>query len=711
MKNLLFILCLFGVVSSLAQSHGITYQAVLIAETDQELPGIDVPGSIMPNRSIELRFSIRGSGGVIYQERQQTTTDDYGLINLVIGEGEVTAQSPTSFVDIDWDGRPMSLVVEIDLQEGSGFKDFSEQALYFVPYAFHKDITTTGTLDVAGVTTLSSDLIADSDLHLSGEANIDGSMIIGSDLTVEGETSLAALSLDGNLTVAGITNLNDILSVNNNVPTFLSGTLEVEQAANFLATITAEGTATFNDLTTVNNNLMVSTDNASAIARFINSNSDGGDGIIIKLGKARTTLTPPSLPSVSTEMVTQMKNLLRCDIAAGDKITILGDIAIEGVTEDAQMVAGIIVGLGNSLIEIINDELGLPAGIPETDILLELLLAINGGGPTSGFCSGVGDCLIPDELVDPSEDEYLGGYLVLPAFTFPAIPEIDLSDFGVEAIDLEDPDFWGIPSLCLQDSGSPLSNQNEFISFLDANDSKMGSIRAVSVVNWTANYLNPTYLYNLKGALTSSVVDKKHARYHFKQEVSKMLFNYKDIGVEYSSGNGDYAEWLERELPEEVINPGEVVGVRGGKIAKDLTNAEQVMVVSHYPIVLGNMPDEKKLPYGNNVAFMGQVPVKVIGKVQSGDYIVGHTAIPGFARAIRPENITAEDLVLTVGRSWESSEDDGPKFINTVIGVHNGEYLKILQRFEQRLDASEARLQSLESKLDVLTDALIKTSN
>jgi len=41
--------------------------------------------------------------------------------------------------------------------------------------------------------------------------------------------------------------------------------------------------------------------------------------------------------------------------------------------------------------------------------------------------------------------------------------------------------------------------------------------------------------------------------------------------------------------------------------------------------------------------------------------------------------------------------------VNTVIGMHNGDYLNVLQRYESRMNSTEARLHSLESALENLT--------
>jgi hypothetical protein len=70
-----------------------------------------------------------------------------------------------------------------------------------------------------------------------------------------------------------------------------------------------------------------------------------------------------------------------------------------------------------------------------------------------------------------------------------------------------------------------------------------------------------------------------------------------EIGVEYSSGSGDYAEWLRRKPNERVHQYGEIVGIKGGLVSLNTQDADQVMVVSRRPIVLGNAPQPHQEKY------------------------------------------------------------------------------------------------------------------
>ncbi|QGY44426.1 hypothetical protein GM418_12375 [Maribellus comscasis] len=104
---------------------------------------------------------------------------------------------------------------------------------------------------------------------------------------------------------------------------------------------------------------------------------------------------------------------------------------------------------------------------------------------------------------------------------------------------------------------------------------------------------------------------------------------------------------------------------------------------------------------------MGQIPVKIIGPAQNGDYIVAKGEFPGYGVAVNPKKMTVDDFKLAVGRSWETNTASGPKMVNTVVGVHNGDYLNVFKQYEQRFKESEDRLQALESKIEILAGEIV----
>lgn len=178
--------------------------------------------------------------------------------------------------------------------------------------------------------------------------------------------------------------------------------------------------------------------------------------------------------------------------------------------------------------------------------------------------------------------------------------------------------------------------------------------------------------------------------------------NCKDGGVTYGSKGADYAEYLERANPSEEIKWGQVVGVRGGKISKTTAGAEQVMVVSRAPIVLGNQPNNGDTSAMEKVAFMGQVPVVVRGDVNAGDYLVASGLNDGSAVAVSPDALELDHLKRLVGRSWESSHGQIVSFVNTAIGINQQAAQHVLNRHAAKLGAIESDHESMKSKVESL---------
>ncbi len=117
-------------------------------------------------------------------------------------------------------------------------------------------------------------------------------------------------------------------------------------------------------------------------------------------------------------------------------------------------------------------------------------------------------------------------------------------------------------------------------------------------------------------------------------------------GVNYKSGSADFAEWIPRQNPDEIIAAGDIVGIAGGKVSRDLGKAEHVQVISTAPAFTGNDPGHDKQDQYALVSMMGQVPVKVAGAVIAGDYIVASGNNDGIGIAIAPDQMTPEDFKM-----------------------------------------------------------------
>jgi len=86
------------------QNQGVNYQAVARENN----------GDILSNTAVNLRFLIKSDspdGTTVYQETNSVSTNSYGLINLVIGEGSTEIGD---FGDIEWASSNHYLIVELN---------------------------------------------------------------------------------------------------------------------------------------------------------------------------------------------------------------------------------------------------------------------------------------------------------------------------------------------------------------------------------------------------------------------------------------------------------------------------------------------------------------------------------------------------------------------------------------------------------------------
>lgn len=168
------------------------------------------------------------------------------------------------------------------------------------------------------------------------------------------------------------------------------------------------------------------------------------------------------------------------------------------------------------------------------------------------------------------------------------------------------------------------------------------------------------------------------------------------VGIAFESGSGDYAEWLEKADPAEQFTFGDIVGVRGGKISRNTAGADQLMVVSMAPIVIGNMPEKGKEANYEKVAFIGQVPVKVKGAVHVGDYILASGGNDGTGYAVSPDNMQIADYAKVVGVAWsDASSMSGASYVRAAVGLNNNALVSQLTAQQKEIDQLKQTLQSV----------------
>jgi uncharacterized protein (TIGR02145 family) len=127
MKSLFisFLLVVFALQMSFAQSLGFNYQAVLR----------DAEGNIITNQNVGVQTSIisdNPNGNIVYVERFITSTNQFGLVNLVIGTGQV---QQGVFGEIDWSQGIYFIRVEVDANGGNNYIELGTSQLLSVPFA------------------------------------------------------------------------------------------------------------------------------------------------------------------------------------------------------------------------------------------------------------------------------------------------------------------------------------------------------------------------------------------------------------------------------------------------------------------------------------------------------------------------------------------------------------------------------------------------
>lgn len=138
MKKIISLLFLLVTSVFYSQSNGITYQAIIYNPSGDVIPGVNNTNSPMQNKNICLQFSIVDERSRIeYQETITTTTDEFGMVNLVIGSGVQNGGYASSFSTIYWSVDVKSLKVGLDVSgKCVDFVEISNQKFETIPFAF-----------------------------------------------------------------------------------------------------------------------------------------------------------------------------------------------------------------------------------------------------------------------------------------------------------------------------------------------------------------------------------------------------------------------------------------------------------------------------------------------------------------------------------------------------------------------------------------------
>lgn len=162
----ILIFCFTGQIFSQA-SESFHYQAV----------ARDAEGNPLSEKDIGIRLSIlpeSETADAVYVETHQVTTNPFGLVTLVVGEGDA---SEGDFMMINWGSSSYYMKVEIDLQDGNGYVNMGASRILSVPYALHA-ARAQGTLAGSSIE-IASSMDASDDDPIFEVKNRDGQVVLG----------------------------------------------------------------------------------------------------------------------------------------------------------------------------------------------------------------------------------------------------------------------------------------------------------------------------------------------------------------------------------------------------------------------------------------------------------------------------------------------------------------------------------------------------
>jgi soluble cytochrome b562 len=668
MKRLYFVffavlLITFG---SKAQNipRGIKYQAV----------ARNLSGEVLANERSSLRIDlISGSsaakaGIVYYSEIHEVTSDRLGLFNLVIGEGK---SQGGSFDKVPWSSEDIWMQVAIKRSGEAAYSIISNSRLLAVPYAFHAGTanelvagrsksTSLGSGRESGVPSQSWSLFGNSTvgpLDWLGATNYADLVMITDNtdrirILANGNVNLArSLKIGADLTVDSNAYLNKVkgstfnygpFTVDKTSPTYLTGTLTVDGKTDLNSSLNVNNgspTHLTGDLT-----VDKSTDLKSSL------NVDG-------ITNLNSTL------NVTNSSVTNLSGALN----VGGVSKLNGQLTVTATLpaseSDINNYPLIVQGSRNGV------SIKIQGAVPNRNE--NFITFWNGNGEARGRIEGFAGTFEPDRS---------------------AFIQLVNDKNGQDSNSTQSQD----PNQPLPDAPTALQNINNNYAF--------GALNAT--LNLVQNIVK--FVINLVACIAGvgvfgdcddvawSGIDMAISAVQFAGYIA---YNQGNPGVAYESGGADYAEWLAKFKKEEVLTFGDVVGVKAGIISKEFSDAENFMVVSRNPGVIGGMPEVGKDAVYEKVAFMGQVPVKVVGRVHKEDYILPSGNGDGMAIAVSASKMKAMDFKRVIGVAW--SESDSLKdfnYINTAVGINTNDLAATVENMQTVINAMQIAIKKLDPK-------------
>lgn len=581
----------------------------------------------------------------------------------------------------------------------------------------NKNTDLDGTLNVDGATDINDDLSVtgmsntlltgnlnvNKNTDLDGDLNVDGTTAFNGDLDVGGASTLNTLTVEGNSDLQGTldvtlnTTLNENLTVNGD--TDLDGTLNADGASTLNSTLDVSGATVLANTLNVQGNADLDSD----------LNVDGNSSLVGTLGVTGAT-------SLNANLTVGGASDLNGTLDVQNLATFQSGIDISGeIGASSAKIEGPAIYTVDSRDFLAHFKNTDGSGNGTNGIAVQI--GTNSDYKNSGandyvtFFNGKGEATGSIEGFSIGSDD--------PLSTFPGVSFGSFYNAGSfenffspasanwqRMFDFNKPDLLGISVSSTFsvdwdfDRGSLDITGSEFFggSFNPVNFFTMNPITGVDADNALKDLICWALANGLESLITTNPFDLILAA-SIIQQTQICKDNNGKGGVTYVSYGADYAEWLPRLDVNEGMKNGMIVGVINGKITRITEGADQILAISTNPIVLGNEPLPGKESEFEKVAFMGQVPVLVRGKVAIGDYILPSGRDDGFGKAVHPDDLKIEDLTNIVGRAWSASQNDWMGYVNVAIGLNRNDVAQIVMR--QQNDLDELRSEMAEMKTSI----------
>ena len=595
-------------------------------------------------------------------------------------------------------------------------------------------------LDVRGGAVFAQQLDISGDTGISSDLEVIGNTILRNSLTVENNSNTrltgpldvyGITDLNSSLNVDGVTNMYSNLSVGNNSQVNFTGTLNVDGVTDLNNNLIVDGTSTMNSSLDVTNTSPVNftgTLNVDGVTDLNNNLIvDGTSMMNSSLDVTNTspvnftgTLNVDGVTDLNNNLVVDGATTLNSTLNATGNTGLGGTLTVNGATQ-----------LNNTLNATGNTTLGSALTVSGATQINNTLSAT--GNTDLGNTLTVAGSAQLNSTLNVSNNTTLSGTLTV-ANTADFSNRVTISaGFGGDSNNYNNYPLrvqGSANGIAVKVTAGTPNNSNNFMTFFDSGGNAVGAIEGET---WPEKILTEEYLYDTAVMAAELALKTANVAASFAPVCTVGLgagcgpdpggiamaaaelvlagaalatyntFANKDMGLTYSSGGADYAEYLKRKDINERMKPGDIVGVTNGEISKFIDEKTQkILVVSTSPAVLGNLKPNSEISQYEKVAFLGQVPVRVNGVVTAGDYILPSGKNDGTGIAVSKNNIKVDQYSDIIGVAWSSTLSINMSKVNMAIGLNSNDLAQVVIEQENKISLLKKRIDKIEELLGIV---------